>query len=671
MGKTTYAASVAAAAASSRTRTLVISTDPAPSLGDALGQRLSGSPRPVRIGSKATLFAAEIDATRALNQWLSERRAALERIALRGTWLDADDVERLLRLSLPGIDEIAALLHISTLGGSGRYDLIVIDTAPTGHTLRMLGMPETLLAVARVFDRMQAKHRIIVEALRGVWRPDEDDAVIDSMADEARALAAMLRDSKRTSMSWVTLPEPMAVEETADAAAALAAQGMHLTDVIVNRVTPPPPGPCRWCTARRAFESDVMARVRQQVQRWPGNPTVLAVAARDPEPTGLPALLALSRSLKKVPGTFPEKCQAPFSRGARHLVAEVAVGQSLSSKSRSTTRRIASKKGAWHFPGKVPGTFWMVGGKGGVGKTTCAAAGALAIAREQPGRRVLLLSTDPAHSLADALGVALGDEERSVPGAPPNLRVRELDAGAAFARVRQRYQAAVDALFDRFARGGGVDASQDRKVMQDLIDLAPPGIDELAAVIDVVDVLFDDGATREADILIMDTAPSGHALRLLEMPALVQDWAKALMAILLKYQSVTGVGDLGAVLLKLSQGLRRLRTLLADRDRTQFLLVTRAAKLPRTESTRLFVRLSRLGIHTPAAIVNAVGAGECERCARQQSASRREIAQLRDALRTHRSRPELVIAPATMPPPHGVEALQRWFTSWRALSSER
>ena len=94
----------------------------------------------------------------------------IEQIALRGTWLDQEDVARLLRLSLPGIDELAALLEIARAGRSRRFDLIVVDTAPTGHTLRMLAMPETLGGLARVFHRMQAKHRVLVEALKGQLR---------------------------------------------------------------------------------------------------------------------------------------------------------------------------------------------------------------------------------------------------------------------------------------------------------------------------------------------------------------------------------------------------------------------------------------------------------------------------------------------------------------------
>src|SRR5207249_1216080 len=74
---------------------------------------------------------------------------------------------------------------------------------------------------------------------------------------------------------------------------------------------------------------------------------------------------------------------------------------------------------------------WLLfGGKGGVGKTTCAAATALDLARRDPARRLLLLSMDPAHSLGDVFGAALGDHAHPVRGGPPNLHVREIDAAA-------------------------------------------------------------------------------------------------------------------------------------------------------------------------------------------------------------------------------------------------
>jgi arsenite/tail-anchored protein-transporting ATPase len=218
-----------------------------------------------------------------------------------------------------------------------------------------------------------------------------------------------------------------------------------------------------------------------------------------------------------------------------------------------------------------------------------------------------------------------------------------------------------------------VDAGQDRRVMHGLIDLAPPGIDELAAVIEVTDAIDSDAA----DLVVMDTAPSGHALRLLEMPALVHDWVKALMSILLKYQPVVGLGQLGPVLLQLSQGLSRLRALLADSARTSFIAVTRPAALPRTETRRLLGRLQRLRIHVPLTIVNAAGRGTCARCRSVAATQQMEIAHLG---RVMPGAMPIVIAPAELPPPRGARDLLRWQRTWqpqtrrpgrRAISSKR
>ena len=585
------------------------------------------------------LDAVEIDAPRALERWLAKRRGSFERIALRGTWLDRDDVSRLLRLSLPGIDELAALFEIARLARSGRYDLIVVDTAPTGHTLRMLTMPESLRGLARVFDGMQSKHRVMVEALRGGWVPDAEDALIEAIDRDGRDLQGLLRDSALVHVSWVTLPEPMAVEETADAAASLSSNGIPLRDVIVNRLTPLPERRCGWCDGRRVLERRALVALAARVRRVP----LIGVAERTTEPRGPRALASIG--------------------------AEIAAGRPAVSDGRGSGRpvRLASlpvAPNAYVLPLMAgDGTrLILFGGKGGVGKTTCAAAAALAIASAGPARRVLLLSTDPAHSLADVFGAPVSDSASTVPGGPLNLDVREIDAARGFRDVRDRYAAAIDALFDRLTRqrsGGGVglDAGHDRQVMHGLIDLAPPGIDELAAVIDVTDAI----ESSATDLVVMDTAPSGHALRLLEMPALVQDWTKTLMSILLKYQPVVGIGELGAVLLKLSQGLGRLRALLVDTQRTSFVVVTRAAALPRAETQRLMQRLHGMRIHVPLTIVNAVGRGTCPRCRAAAAVEQRELTRLQ---RATPGQTPIVIAPAELPPPHSPAALRRWLRTW-------
>lgn len=199
--------------------------------------------------------------------------------------------------------------------------------------------------------------------------------------------------------------------------------------------------------------------------------------------------------------------------------------------------------------------------------------------------------------------------------------------------------------------------------MHELLELAPPGLDELAAVLNLVDLLDECDDAARVDAVVVDTAPTGHALRLLEMPAIVRDWTRALMSILLKYQPVVGIGEPGEALLRLSRGLGRLMALLSSPD-AQFIVVTRAAALPRAETNRLVRRLRRLKIPVPAFIVNAAGAGTCSRCRAAERQERAEIETLAAAVR----RRTVVVAPAVVPPPVGAPALRAWLGHWRTLA---
>ena len=144
------------------------------------------------------------------------------------------------------------------------------------------------------------------------------------------------------------------------------------------------------------------------------------------------------------------------------------------------------------------------------------------------------------------------------------------------------------------------------------------------------------------------------------------------MSILLKYQPVIGVGDLGAALLRLSRGLGQLRALLTNAARTRFLVVTRAAALPRAETVRLLARLDAAGIAAPIVVVNAVGAGTCPRCRSEDAREYKEISALARGLPAVRgTRRSLILAPATMPPPSGWRDLRRFFGQWRRLAPRR
>jgi arsenite-transporting ATPase len=292
------------------------------------------------------------------------------------------------------------------------------------------------------------------------------------------------------------------------------------------------------------------------------------------------------------------------------------------------------------------------GGKGGVGKTTVAAAVALALAEK--GRSVLLLSTDPAHSVSDVLRIEVGDSEREV---AKGLRARELDAAAAFRGRREQYRAAVDELFEALRGGTSTDAPFDRAVMQDLIELSPPGLDELFGLLAVIEAL------GRHDLVVVDTAPTGHALRLLELVAKAREWLQVLLQILLKYRPVTGLGHLARDVTDTARELRQFEELLLDPLRGRFVAVTRPAALPRLETARLLTALERLRIAVPAVLVNAATPPGCSRCRRAAAAESREIELLRKGRRSW----VMLRAPAVAPAPRGAKALREFGRTWTRM----
>ncbi len=638
----------------------MISTDPAHSLGDALDVPLGPEPRllPGTPGAGGRLLAAELAAEAAWRRWLGERRAGLRTLAERGTLLDASEIERLLDLPVPGVDELVGLVELARLGQGSGATRVIVDTAPTAHTLRLLEMPAALERFAAVLLAFAARHEELARRLTGAFRPDAADELAEAVATEAQEIGRRIRDPERTRFVWVLLPEALALAETRDALAALAAAGVTVDELVVNRLAPDPlpaDASCPECAARRRAESEIVATVGAAFPTLP----LRVVAELDAEPRGRAALAALGGSLGAPLRPLP----------APEPVAPEPVPQPPSPP-------LAARPPAWLSELAPPGLrLLLVGGKGGVGKTTCAAALALLLARSgrndgPPPSRVVLLSTDPAHSLGDAIEADLGDAERPVPGGPEGLRARELDAGGRFAARRERYRDALERGFGAFARGGsGIDTPFEREVLERLLEATPPGLDELVAVSELTDALDGagpgDGDGPAGPLLVVDTAPTGHALRLLEMPALALEWDHALLALLLEYRDAVGLGDLARDLLELAATLKRLRALLADRARCRFVAVTRAGELPGRETERLLARLEALEVHVPAVVANVLPEGSCRRCREARRGALRHLAEL-----GRRCRCTILSAPAEYPPPRGAAALERWARRWTEASLE-
>jgi len=645
VGKTTCAAAHAVAAARTGSRVFVVSTDPAHSLGDALAVRLSSRVTTIAVGSRATgsmLQAAELDAPRAFGRWLRQHRPALGDIVEHGTWLDRDDVEALLGLSLPGIDELAGILEIVRLASS-RYDLIVVDTAPTGHMLRLLAAPETVGTVADVLDVLQQEHRVIREQLARVRRPEAADRLIALLAEQAADTRALLRDPARSTVHWVMLPEELSLAETGDALAVLDAAGIPVRSLVVNCVTPDGP-PCRMCDGRRAAERQVLDRVAHLAARRKPKLVLHLLSTRVREPRGVNVLAQLSRSLL-----------TPF------VAARASHGRAVKKTIRPVSKRAGRELS---IPLPVGAKLLFLGGKGGVGKTTAAAVVAMRLARDEPRKQVLLISTDPAHSLADVFDHPLGDEPVRIPHGPPNLHVRELDATRALAARRGDLEAALEQI--GAAAGAGLALSGG--AASGLIDLAPPGIDELFGLVSILEP-----GPLPYDLIVIDTAPTGHALRLLEMPEIAREWVGVLLRVLLKYRDLVRPGRLATELVDISKSIRAVQALMRDPRRAHFLVVSRAAVLPRLETERLLDRLRRLHLDVPLLIVNAltVAPGRCVHCRATAAAERRELPRLKRVCRRRFPECAIIQTPLIAPPPRGVAALERWARDWVATNDRK
>jgi anion-transporting ArsA/GET3 family ATPase len=139
------------------------------------------------------------------------------------------------------------------------------------------------------------------------------------------------------------------------------------------------------------------------------------------------------------------------------------------------------------------------------------------------------------------------------------------------------------------------------------------------------------------------------------------------MAILLKYQSITPVGELGALLLRMSRGLNRLRALLADPSRTAFVVVTRTGAVTFAETDRMIAKLRQLRIPVAAVLVNALGAGTCVRCRTAVREDARTHAAIRRARRLRGC--TVIVAPAVLPAPTGPGGLRAWRGMWRSEPS--
>jgi arsenite-transporting ATPase len=294
VGKTTLAAAAGVRLAAEAKTVLVISTDPAHSLGDAFGVRLGAAPRQISEG----LHAGHID-TRGLvdEAWSALRKHV--RSVLVGAGVQAIDAEELT--VLPGVEELLALDEVRRLSASGDWDVVVVDCGPTAETLRLLALPEAVAAyLGKLFPREGGAARRGVLANLPIGRLLEGwqggGRALGALAQRLAALEAMLTDPDSTSVRLVLSPERVVIAETARTLTSLALHGIHVDELIANRLVPSSGlgigTAARWMRARRAEQDAVLAEVRSD-----SDLPVRVVEHRAGEPVGQPALGELGREL--------------------------------------------------------------------------------------------------------------------------------------------------------------------------------------------------------------------------------------------------------------------------------------------------------------------------------------------------------------------------------------
>lgn len=508
VGKTSVACAAAIALARTGKRVLLVSTDPASNVGHVFG--LTIGDRVTAIPGVPGLSALEIDpeqATAAYRETIVGPVRGL--LPAAEVALIEEQLSGACTTEIASFNEFTALLTQNAAG----VDHVVFDTAPTGHTIRLLRLPTSWTQ--------------FLDAGKGDASCLGPLAGLDKQRSVYAAAVAALADPDRTRLVLVTRAQQAAVAEVERTHDELAALGMTHQHLVVNAVLPRPAGEDVLAQAVFAREQAVLAALPATLAALPRD----ELALRDADVVGLAALEHLfeaptSRGTTSNPGRRP----APL--GTLPLQALV---DELASDGHGLV---------------------MAMGKGGVGKTTIAAAVAVGLAER--GLPVLLTTTDPAAHLS-----------RTLAGSVPGLEVSRIDPVAETERYRATVLATKGATLDEAGR-----ASLEE-------DLRSPCTEEIA-VFQAFSRVVHEGRRR---FVVLDTAPTGHTLLLLDATGSYhRDVARQL------------AGTSGTFTTPLMR--------LQDRTHTKMLVVTLAEATPVLEAEALAADLVRAGIQPWAWVVN-------------------------------------------------------------------
>jgi arsenite-transporting ATPase len=551
VGKTSMACTTAVHHADAGRRTLIVTTDPASNLADVFQQPIGHAITP--IAGVAGLFAMEIDADRATEEYKDRALAPLRELFPPAMVAVMEE-----QMSGPCTAEVAAFdrftdfLDVPSDAG-GAFDVVVFDTAPTGHTLRLIELP---VEWSRSIDA--------AEQGSGQTCIGPAAAIQDAKHKYERAVAAM-RDPAATTFTFVLQPEATSLKETRRAMDELAKLGIASQELIVNGVIPAEEAANPLFAARRLMQQGYLEQIAREL----------------PLPTRQMPLFA-----GEIKGVERLRAVAGLLLGGDTLaMAEPAMRSPDEAPAAATP---AEAELAAILPRLLPDggrrTIFFAG-KGGVGKTVASCVTAVWLARQ--GLTTLLLTTDPAAHLGDVLGVPVGDSVAPVEGVP-NLFATKIDPKAA----GDAYKARI--LDDARARGRSPESIA---VMQEELD--SPCTEEIAAF----DLFIDYAAQERWEAIVFDTAPTGHTLRMLELP---MDWSKQLDVKV--FASVDGAAADDVAKARFGGVIELMR----DPRQSTFAFVMYPEATPILEAARAADELGTLGIKAGLVVANFVLPEEAE-----------------------------------------------------------
>ena len=541
VGKTSMACTQAVRLAEEGKRTLIVTTDPASNLADVFEQAIGHQITPIQ--GMPNLWAMEIDPDKATHEYIDR---AMEPIRAAFPPQIVQVMEE--QMSGPCTAEVAAFDRFTDfLEAPAKddiaFDVVIFDTAPTGHTIRLLELP------AEWSQSIDA-----ASAGSGQTCLGPAAAIQDAKHKYERALAAM-RKSDQTTFIFVLHPEGISIKETRRAIGELSKLGIQNYRLIINSIIP-----------LEAAQNELFAaRAKMQVQYLAQIDTVLPyLKQRMPMLSG--EIKGVKR-LRQVAKIFFDGSSASKTFKAESVEPQMAT---LATPLADLRKRIQ--------PNGHRRTVFFAG-KGGVGKTVASCITAVWLARQ--GYKTLLLTTDPAAHLGDVLDTPVGDEIAPVNG-QANLWAVKIDAKAAAETYKDRI------LEDARRRGRPESAIA---TMEE--ELNSPCTEEMAAF----DKFIEYASQDVFQVVVFDTAPTGHTLRLLELPV---DWSKQLDVKIFASVETTAADDVA------KQRFGKVIEMMRDPEQSTFAFVMYPEATPILEAWRAAHELGTVGIHPGLVVANMV-----------------------------------------------------------------